>query len=420
LNIAALPHSRHIHMLALIYSVPALALLHGAGPASRCTPRAAPITLQQPADLPADLPPALAARRARAAGGARMSVVSEGAADGSAADASLPLPRAAPTTPLVPPCPKATEHRPSRHAPVVGAAVARAPPNVAPAVEALKAHVAAAAKAAQEALAPPAAPAAATPMGPVLKVVGIGGGGCSTVSRIPYALGGHLGESVSLSMLNTDAQALHYASQTAAAAHAEYAAAAASVSTAAATAAATSSAFVQPPGASGASGGGESAGASGAQAVSTRQLGTEFLYGNGAGGRPSWGRDAALASAGTLQLIERHLRLPPEMPLLWTDSNAPPPPAACDRSGMMEDTPPPPTACDDNSALTCAIVAAPSLAISLCRRDPVRVCGLRRRLSYRGHGRRHGLGRSTGRGGARTAGRLPCCGGRVGAVWVRG
>ena len=44
--------------------------------------------------------------------------------------------------------------------------------------------------------------------GPVLKVVGIGGGGCSTVSRLPSALGNLIGESVDLVMLNTDSQAL--------------------------------------------------------------------------------------------------------------------------------------------------------------------------------------------------------------------
>ena len=56
----------------------------------------------------------------------------------------------------------------------------------------------------------PQSDASSLDCGPKIKVVGIGGGGCSTVSRIPYALGGHLGSSVDLLMLNTDAQALEY------------------------------------------------------------------------------------------------------------------------------------------------------------------------------------------------------------------
>ena len=119
----------------------------------------------------------------------------------------------------------------------------------------------------------PSAPASKESQnGPVLKVVGIGGGGCSTVARMPYALGSNLGESVQLIMLNTDAQALDHASQTAATAISEAAANA-------------------PPSEAGAPPAGQM------PPITTIPIGENFLYGQGAGGHANWGRDAAMAAA---------------------------------------------------------------------------------------------------------------------------
>ena len=119
----------------------------------------------------------------------------------------------------------------------------------------------------------PSAPASKESQnGPVLKVVGIGGGGCSTVARMPYALGSNLGESVQLIMLNTDAQALEHASQTAATAISEAAANA-------------------PPSEAGAPPAGQM------PPITTIPIGENFLYGQGAGGHANWGRDAAMAAA---------------------------------------------------------------------------------------------------------------------------
>ena len=112
--------------------------------------------------------------------------------------------------------------------------------------------------------------------GPLLKVVGIGGGGCSTVSRLPHALGAHLGEGVELVMVNTDAQALERDAVTA-------------VEAAAAAAASDSDsddAF---------------SAAAAEAAITSFQMGEAFLYGQGAGGRPAWGADAAEAEADKLR-----------------------------------------------------------------------------------------------------------------------
>lgn len=141
-------------------------------------------------------------------------------------------------------------------------------------------------RAAEELAAPPAEatrevlPVQAEPMdapraGPVLKVVGVGGGGCNTVSNLPSALGGLLGSSVELLMLNTDTQALHHNARDAARDAA--------------------AALEEGEGDEAARGGPSAA------AITTVALGEETLHGNGAGGVAANGKAAAVASEAVLR-----------------------------------------------------------------------------------------------------------------------